>query len=92
MYIRMTVVLAAVVAGLQCGPAQACETDPFLFQLPGETEAMARERSDKIRTDHAIARQYNREKDAFESATLIYLARMNSRTAATCFSLSRERF
>lgn len=81
MYLRVAAVVAALGWGLLTAPAQACELDPFLFQLPGETEAEAQERSDKILADHAVTRQYNRERDAFEKATLIYLARVASRTS-----------
>lgn len=81
MHLREVAVFAAMALGLVSGPARACEFDPFLFQLPGETEAKAHERSDKILADNAVKRHFDRESYDFEKSALIYLARVFSRTA-----------
>jgi hypothetical protein len=59
----------------------ACETDPFIIQLPGETEADAHERSDAHRSDYRRYAHYIRESRDFELATVVYLARVASKTA-----------
>ena len=74
------VVIVAAGLGLVSGPAWACEIDPFLFQLPGETETDAHERSDKTIADHETVRHYNRQRSNFENAATIYLARVTART------------
>ena len=55
--------------------AQACEYDPFLFQLPGETVELAQSRSDRIMADASVLRRVDREEGAFKRASNIYLAR-----------------
>ena len=79
---RKSVVVAATL-GLASGPSWACELDPFLFQLPGETEADAHERSDRIIDDHQVVQLYKREISDFESAKSIYLARVIERSHTT---------
>jgi hypothetical protein len=60
---------------------QACERDPFLFQLPGESEAVAAKRSEQIGSDYRVQEHFERENQDFETAKLIYLARVVSRSA-----------
>ena len=61
-------------------PAQACEPEPFLFQLPGETVDAAEERSTTILADNKVFRRVDRENDAFKKARNIYLARIVATT------------
>src|SRR3954467_7835228 len=75
MYLRRFVVIAGMAIGLLSGEARACEYEPFLFQLPGETAEAAEERSSAILSDNAILRRTDRENDAFKKAVNIYLAR-----------------
>lgn len=56
--------------------ACACEIDPFLFQLPGETLSEARKRSESVISDLGVVATYERQRHAFERAKLIYLARV----------------
>lgn len=65
----------ALVLGTSPAPAQACEYEPYLFQLPGETTDAAEDRSSRILSDNAILRRSGRENDAFKKAVNIYLAR-----------------
>jgi len=55
--------------------AAACEYDPFLFQLPGESVEAAQSRSDAIMADAAVIRKADRENYDFEKAAQIYLGR-----------------
>lgn len=79
MHLRDLAIVTAAL-GLASPPAHACSVDPFLFQLPGETDADARQRSDDIRSDHRITARFAREKYAVEKAARIYLARVISKT------------
>jgi hypothetical protein len=72
--------ILAAALGLAPSHAWACEIDPFLFQLPGETQADAQARSDGTVADHETVRLYNRELASFENATTIYLGRVVART------------
>jgi hypothetical protein len=56
-------------------PLHACEPEPFLFQLPGESVEAAEDRSSRILADNRILRRAGRENDAFKKAVNIYLAR-----------------
>ncbi|GAA4028863.1 hypothetical protein GCM10022281_04940 [Sphingomonas rosea] len=58
--------------------AMACEYDPFLFRLPGETVADAEQRSEAIMSEDKIVRRYNREAAAFDNASKVYLGRVTS--------------
>jgi hypothetical protein len=62
------------------GHVYACEKDPFLFLLPGETETDAVKRSEQIRSDFSIVERVDRESWAFEHAKTIYLSRILSRS------------
>ena len=72
------------------GPALACERDPFLFQLPGETEADANERSDNVRAAFRAIEHANRESYAVQNSTLIYLARVVLKTPGRSTSAERN--
>lgn len=78
-YLTFTATMFAFVSS----PALACELDPFLFQLPGETEADARERSEGIMAAYSVKRHLDREDHDFRNATQIYLARVISRAAGS---------
>lgn len=69
----------AITIGLASASAQACERDSFLFQLPGESEAVAEKRSDQIDEDYRIKEHFEREDRDFKAAKIIYLARVISR-------------
>lgn len=60
-------------------PVLACETDPFLFQLEGESKEDAKARSEAVGASFNIVGHYNRETYAFEKAERIYLAKIVSR-------------
>jgi len=72
MKLRLALFLLAMGAPTR---ALACEFDPFLFQLPGETVRAAQMRSNRIMSDMSIIRHFDRESYAFEKARRIYLAR-----------------
>lgn len=55
----------------------------FDFQLPGETETQAHQRSEDILSDYYVMRHYDREKYAFDKASAIYLARVVSHSPGT---------
>ena len=80
MFARLTTGCIAISAALTSLPVSACEQDPFLFQLRGETEADAQERSDKGSEDRSVVEHYQRETDDFEKAIRVYLAKVISRT------------
>ena len=61
-------------------PALACSIDPFIIQLPGETEAEAHARSDAHLSDQSAYRSYSRESNDFERAKAVYLARVVAKT------------
>lgn len=75
----LKIAVASAALGLLSWPALACEIDPFLFQLPGETESDAHERSDQMIDDHEVVSLYNRELSNFENAKTVYLARVVQR-------------
>lgn len=70
------IAILATALGVTCGQARACEVDPFLFQLPGETLADAQERSAQTWADHKTVQLYNRELASAENATTIYVGRI----------------
>jgi len=74
--------LFGTLAAVAFTPSQAwaCEIDPFIFQLPGETVAVAQERSERAIADNATVTLYDRELAGFETATTIYLARVVAKT------------
>jgi hypothetical protein len=76
---RGRTVLIASFYAVSAVPACACEWDPFLFQLPGETVEQASERSKKIHPDLEIVHHFHRETQDYETASVIYLARVISR-------------
>jgi hypothetical protein len=63
-------------------PALGCEYDPFLFQLPGETDQVAQARSERIAADASVLRHFDREKYDFEHAASIFLARVTAKAPA----------
>jgi len=69
----------AIAIGLGSASAQACERDSFLFQLPGESAAVAEKRSDQIDEDYRVMEHFEREDRDFKAAEFIYLARVTSR-------------
>jgi hypothetical protein len=75
--------LFVISAGFAPVRAAACEKDPFIFQLPGESEADAHERSDRVRKDLSVVESYERESYDFKNASRIYLARVVSRTSGS---------
>ena len=77
---RNWTIVCAAVSALASTPVVACEVDPFLFLLPGETELTAQMRSNRISSDHRTVQQYEREKRDLEKAEAIYLARVEERT------------
>ena len=79
MYCRGIGVLAAIALGPVSATAVACERDTFLFQLPGESEAVAQKRSDQIDADYLVQEHFERENHDFKTATLVYLARVVSK-------------
>jgi len=68
-------------------PAMACEQDPFLFVLPGESLSIAQERSKSIGSDLDIIRSYDREEYAAGNAKAIYLGRVVSSEETTYMKL-----
>jgi hypothetical protein len=64
----------AIALGLAAHPSRACQYDPFLFQLRGETEDQARARSAEIFADFRVKERLDREQHDFHSAERIYLA------------------
>lgn len=58
--------------------AVACEIEPWLFQLPGETEDDTRGRSDQIMRDGSAVRHFLREDFDLKNAQVIYIARVIS--------------
>lgn len=56
--------------------ALACEIEPWLFQLPGESEQDTRDRSDSILRDQRAVRQFAREDFNLKNAQAIYIARV----------------
>ena len=62
---------------------RACETDPFLFQMPGETVAQANERSKQIADSFDIFEHYERELGGFDKAKSVYLGKVISRQEGT---------
>jgi hypothetical protein len=63
--------------------ALACERDPrFSFKLPGETEAQAQDRTNRIEADEEVVRHRRRETYNLKNATEVYLARVISQTPA----------
>jgi hypothetical protein len=75
---KLAAVLIAAASALVPATVRACEYDPFLFQLPGETLADAEQRSGGIRADHQIVSRYNRERAAFDNAKNVYLGRITA--------------
>lgn len=63
-------------------PARACEFDPFLFQLEGETEADAKTRSEKIHESFRTVEHYEREQSDFEKAERVFLGKVVAQTPA----------
>ena len=80
MYRRSIVTLATLTLLTVPTSAVACERDPISFRLPGETEAQAFERANRIDADRWVAGLYNREATDFANATHVYLARVISKT------------
>lgn len=72
-------VIAAILIGVISEPTRACSLDPFLFQLPGETEEQARQRSEKVLSDYVVKAHFDREEYNLKHASGIYLARVLSR-------------
>ena len=81
MYLRSIRVVVAIALGLASASALACERDSFLFQLPGESGAVAEKRSDQIDADYRVQEHFERESRDFRTAKLVYLARVVSKTA-----------
>jgi len=81
MYFRGIGVLVTLALGLVPATARACERDTFLFQLPGESEAVAEKRSDQIDADYRVQEHFERENRGFKTAKLVYLARVVSNAA-----------
>jgi hypothetical protein len=67
-------------AGFASVRAAACEKDPFIFQLPGESVADAHERSDRVSEVLSVVEEYERETYDFKNAPIVYLARVTSKT------------
>jgi hypothetical protein len=84
---RCTLIAAAFIAA--SSSAHACEYDPFLFQLSGETVQEAQKRSDQIFSDYRIKQHFDREKIDFDSAALVYLGRVVS-TGRTTSNAGRK--
>ena len=63
---------------LAVSPAHACEYVTWPFQLPGETEQEARNRSAKILSDQLTKAQFEREDFDLKNAQTIYIARVLS--------------
>lgn len=72
--LRLLLVVFALVA--TATPAFACETEPDLVRLPGETDAAFEARSDKTHKDQWVIRRYLRETNDFEKASAVYVARV----------------
>jgi hypothetical protein len=68
-------------------PVMACEQDPFLFVLPGESLSVAKKRSKAIESDRDVIRSYHREEYAAENAKAIYLGRVVSSEETTYMKL-----
>ena len=80
MSIHRLIAFAAFAAAALPTRAAACEYDPFLFQLPGETAQTAEARSDRILSDYAIIHRASRQAYAYQKAKAIYLGRKLSTT------------
>lgn len=57
-------------------PALACETEPDLIPLPGETAEALELRLDKTHEDQWVIRRYLRETHAYEKSSAVYIARV----------------
>lgn len=57
-------------------PVLACETEPDLVRLPGETADAFEARLEKTHADQWVIRRYLRESKARENASTIYVARV----------------
>ena len=68
--------LTLILAICSSGSAVACEFEPWLFQLPGETEQATRDRSDQIMRDGGAVRHFAREEFDLKNAKTIYVARV----------------
>jgi len=68
----------AVYVGTFGTPAIACEYVTWPFQLPGETEKDARERSEQILSDQLTNTHFRREEFDLKNAKTIYIARVVS--------------
>ena len=71
-----------VVAGVSV-PGLACEEDPFLFQLAGESLAEAQLRSDNIRDGFSAVRTFHRQTSDYDLAQRVYLAKVVSRSSGS---------
>lgn len=57
-------------------PVFACETEPDLVRLPGETDEAFEARLDRTHDDQWVIRRYLRETNAFEKSSTVYVARV----------------
>lgn len=62
---------------------QACETDPFYFQLEGESKEDAQARTDAVGASFDIVGHYEREGEAFKKAERVFLAKVISKGVGT---------
>ena len=74
--VRWHFLTVAALAASVASSALACETEPSLARLPGETSEALEARLDKTHEDQWVIRRYQRETYAFENASAVYIARV----------------
>jgi hypothetical protein len=74
--VRLRGFLAALALALVAVPGVACETEPDVAALPGETPEALEARRTQIHTDQWVVRRYLREREAYKAASAIFIARV----------------
>ena len=74
--VRLLSLNTVVFAAMAASPALACETEPSLVRLPGETAEALETRLDKTHEDQWVIRRYWRESSDYEHAPIVYIARV----------------
>lgn len=74
--VRWRSLIVVLLAATAASPALACETEPSLVRLPGETAEAFEARNQKTQADQWVIRKYWRESFAYKHASAVYIARV----------------